>query len=123
MVNVQWKSKEGNVRNKMVHVVAKSIVKALVEKQINELATLMDTLYVTDKDGKPIVSGWNIQAIYKLCVDIFQTRDLRGSSYIETPSKFKHSRCGLVNIQNNDQQCFRYCMLYHQSEKKIMIIR
>ena len=35
----------------------------------------------------------------KLSVGIFQSRDLRGSSYIETPSKLKHAKCGLVNIQ------------------------
>ena len=32
----------------------------------------------------------------KLSVDIFQTQSSRGSSYIETPSKFKHAKCGLV---------------------------
>ena len=40
----------------------------------------------------------------KLSVDIFQTQKFRGSSYIETPSKFKHAKCGLVKLQNNDQQ-------------------
>ena len=39
---------------------------------------MMDTLYLTEKDGKPIGSGWKIQTINKLCVDIFQTRYLRG---------------------------------------------
>ena len=45
-------------------------VKSVVEKQINELATMMDTLYLTDKDGKPIGSGWQIHSINKLCVDV-----------------------------------------------------
>ena len=35
----------------------------------------------------------------RLSVGIFQSRDLRGSSYIETPSKLKHAKCGLVDIQ------------------------
>ena len=104
---MEWKRKEGNVPNKKVSVVAKSIVKAVVEKQLNELATMMDTLYLTDKDGKPIGSGWKIQTINMLCVDIFQTRDIRGSSYIETPCKFKHAKCGLANIQKHDQQCLK----------------
>ena len=63
-------------------------VKSVVEKRINELATMMDALYLTDKDGKSIGSTWKIQTIIKLCVENFQTRDLRGSSYIETPNKF-----------------------------------
>ena len=49
---------------------------------------MMDTLYLSDKDGKPAGSGWTIQTINKLCVDIFQTRVLIGASVIGTPSKF-----------------------------------
>ena len=45
---MEWKRKEGNVPNKKVSVVAKSIVKAVVEKQLNELATMMNTLYLND---------------------------------------------------------------------------
>ena len=75
------------------------MMKAVLEKQPNELATVMDTLYLHDKNGKPIGSGRKIQDITNLCVDIFQTRDLRSSIYIEIPSKFKNANCGLVNIQ------------------------
>ena len=42
----------------------------------------------------------------------------RGSSYIPTPEKLAHPKCGLINIQNQDQECFRWCLLYHQSEQK-----
>ena len=37
---------------------------------------------------------------------------------METPVKFQNLKCGLVNIQNEDDECFRWCMLYHQSQKK-----
>ena len=43
---------------------------------------------------------------------------MRGSSYIPTPARYSNSKCGLINIQNDDQECFRWCMRYHQSEKK-----
>ena len=69
---------------------------------------MMDTLKITDKDGKPIGSGQKITFIDKLCVDkIPKLNFVSNSSYIETPSKFKQPKCGLVNIQNNDQQCFK----------------
>ena len=42
----------------------------------------------------------------------------RGSSYIPTPEALCNSKLGLINIQNNDNECFKYCLLYHQSEKK-----
>ena len=50
-------------------------------------------------------------------IDIYETNPIRGSSYIPTPPKFNNSRCGLINIQNDDQECFRWCLKYHQSAK------
>ena len=44
---------------------------------MNEHATMMDTLYLNDTNSKPIGSGWTIQSINKLCVDIIQTGDLK----------------------------------------------
>ena len=41
----------------------------------------------------------------------------RASSYIPTPEKYSNPKCGLINIKNNDQECFRWCMKYHQSDK------
>ena len=46
-----------------MYVVANSNVKALVEKQIHELDTMMDTVYLNDKDSNPIGRGWKIQYI------------------------------------------------------------
>ena len=50
--------------------------KSVVDKQIDEIATMMGTLYLSDKNGKPIGSGWKIPFFNRLCLDIFQTRDL-----------------------------------------------
>ena len=36
---------------------------AIVKTHINELATMMNTPYLNDKDGNPIGSGWKIQSI------------------------------------------------------------
>ena len=60
---MEWEIKEGNVPHIKVYVVANSNVKALVEKQIHELDTMMDTVYLNDKDSNPIGSGWKIQSI------------------------------------------------------------
>ena len=35
------------------------------------------------------------------------------------PEKFANSRCGLVNIKNEDQECFKWCMKYHQTKKEM----
>ena len=63
-------------------------------------------------------SNWKIKRYNKLCLDFDQTRPSRASSYLETPEKYKNPKCGLINIRNeNDNECFKWCMLYHQSPK------
>ena len=38
------------------------------------------------------------------------TKTIRGSSYIPTPAKFAYPNNGLINIKNNDDKCFKWCM-------------
>ena len=45
------------------------------------------------------------------------SKTIRGSSYIPTPAKFASSNSGLINIKNSDDKCFKWCMVYHQSNK------
>ncbi|MFM7988362.1 MAG: hypothetical protein ACKPKO_54525, partial [Candidatus Fonsibacter sp.] len=68
--------------------------------------------------GQALGSGWSIESIDKLAIDVFETKPIRASSYIPTPAKYSHSKCGLINIKNTtDDECFKWCMLYHQSDK------
>ena len=92
-------------------------MKQVLHKLIDELSTKSETLEQVDKDGKPIGSGWAIVKFDKLSIDIFETKALRASSYIPTPEKYCKSMCGLVNIQNDDELCFQWCLRYHQSAK------
>ena len=38
---------------------------------------------------------------------------LIGSTYTELPNELKHSRKGLINIQNDDNKCFLWCHVRH----------
>ena len=38
---------------------------------------------------------------------------LIGSTYIELPDQLKHSRKGLINIKNNDNECFLWYHIRH----------
>ena len=62
-------------------------------------------------------SGWVLRKIHYLFIESFSIKPIRGSSYIPTPEKFSNSFCGLINIKNEDNECFRWCMKYHQSKK------
>ena len=62
--------------------------------------------------------------LFKIDLKGFTTKAERGSSWIPTPEKYNNAKCGLINIKNEDgNECFKWCMKYHQSEKKEQIHR
>jgi hypothetical protein len=62
-------------------------------------------------------SGWVIDHFMGLFITTYNIPAARGGSYIETPQELKNSKFGLINIKNDDDECFKYCLLYHQSQK------
>ena len=65
-------------------------------------------------------SNWRILSVNFQYIDILLYKPLEASSYIELPPELQHSRKGLVNIKNEDQKCFVYCLLYHLHQDKII---
>ena len=63
-------------------------------------------------------SGWSLKQVVGLFITTYTQKPSRGSSYIQTPEALRYPKLGLINIKNDDQECFKYCMLYHQSEKR-----
>jgi len=59
-------------------------------------------------------SGLTFNSIKHYEFSSFKMSNNRGGSYIETPNKILNSRCGLINIKNDDNNCFYWCLLYHQ---------
>ena len=62
-------------------------------------------------------SRWSVFKFLNIILQGFTIRAERGSSYIPTPEKFSNPKCGLINIQNDDNECFKWCMKYHQTKK------
>ena len=74
--------------------------------QVAELKHVFDM--VGDKiDG----SNWKLKDYINFTVEVFKIRPTRGSSYIPTPTRFSNPKCGLINIRNEDNQCFKWCMM------------
>ncbi len=53
-------------------------------------------------------------------VNISKYETLRGGSYIELDEFLKNKKC-CINIQNEDDKCLMYCVLYHIHQDKIKI--
>ena len=84
-------------------------------------ATSLDTALATakqeliDKIDQFVAggSGWVIDSLEEIYLVLSTYDPLRGSSYIELPKKFRNAKKWLLNIRNNVQKCFLWCVLAH----------
>ena len=58
-------------------------------------------------------SGWVIVRIHKLYFNVVSYVPLKGRSYFPLPEELRNSRKGLINIKNDDNECFRWCHVRH----------
>ena len=58
-------------------------------------------------------SGWTIQSVDTHYLNIAKYEPMKGSSYIKLPSELRNSKKGLINMKNEDNECFRWCHIRH----------
>jgi predicted component of type VI protein secretion system len=63
------------------------------------------------------IDSWSLDRFFYIVITCYTINPPRAASYIPTPSPYNNPKCGLVNIQNDDNKCFMWCLKYHQSEK------
>ena len=54
-------------------------------------------------------SGWIIDNIEAIFIDISNYDTLAGSSYLQLPPELNNSMKALINIENKDNECFKWC--------------
>ena len=90
---------------------AKTITKVDdIEPELN--TSRQEILNVIDKwvsEG----SGWVIDRIDSHYINFTLYKSLNGSSYIELPMELRNSKKGLINMKNEDEECFRWCHIRH----------
>ena len=58
-------------------------------------------------------SGWTIQSVDSHYLNIAKYEPMKGSSYIKLPNELRNSKKGLINMKNEDNECFRWCHIRH----------
>ena len=58
-------------------------------------------------------SGWVIQSVDSHFINLVKYEPLKGSSYIQLPTELRNSAKGLINLKNDDNECFRWCHTRH----------
>ena len=64
-------------------------------------------------------SGWTIQSVNNHYINTVKYQPMHGSSYIQLPPELRNSAKGLINLKNDDNECFRWChirYLNHQNK-------
>ena len=90
---------------------AKTITKADdIEPELN--MSSQEILNVIDKWVSEGL-GWVIDRIDSHYINVTLYKPLNGSSYIELPTELRNSKKGLINMKNEDEECFRWCHIRH----------
>ena len=58
-------------------------------------------------------SQWVIDQILDHYLNIINYQPLRGGSYLELPEELRNSKKGLINLKNDDNKCFLWCLVRH----------
>ena len=63
-------------------------------------------------------SGWTIQSVDGHYLNVVKYKPLKGSSYIPLPKELRNSAKGIINMKNNDDECFRWCHIRYLLPQK-----
>ena len=58
-------------------------------------------------------SGWTIQSVGGHYINIVKYEPIKGDAFIQLPTELRNSAKGLINIKNEDNECFRLCHIRH----------
>src|SRR5207244_3412701 len=61
---------------------------------------------------------WHLVRIIHVDLKLREYKPLSGSNYIELPDWISAKKA-TINIKNDDQKCFKYCMSYHKHKHEI----
>ena len=54
-------------------------------------------------------SGWTVESVDNHYLNVVKYEPMKGSSYIKLPQELRHHKKGLINMKNEDNECFRWC--------------
>ena len=103
---------KGNGEIEYSSVYFNSMTKSVINSEFSLDKSFQEVLYRIDScinEG----SGWLIESINGEYVNISVYSPLVGSSFVKLPNELKNPNKGLINIKNNDNQCFLWCYVRH----------
>jgi len=95
---------------------------ALLAVQTNNAKDLLNALDKFSeglKDKMMATSSYviSIQAPVSITVNVYKTASYKVGSYVELSKTIQNKKC-VVNIKNQDDNCLKYCVVYHLNKDK-----
>ena len=64
-------------------------------------------------------SGWTIDGVLEHYFNVVNYKPLGGKSYIPLPKELQNNLKGLINLKNEDNECFRWCHIRHLNPQEV----
>ncbi|XP_073845092.1 uncharacterized protein [Musca autumnalis] len=104
------KSTESTTTEQVFNHISKSVVVSLGD-DLEEIFTNHENELVDKSDEfQERGSGWALEKLLKIDVNIKKVNLTRGSQFIPTPPSLR-SKGACINIKNKDENCFKWCMV------------
>ena len=58
-------------------------------------------------------SGWSVSKLLEFRLKIAKHIPIKGSSYLELPEKYRNPKFRLIDMKNQDEECFKWCVARH----------
>ena len=94
------KVEQNQFATKHAKTITRTTYKQIVDDAMEELLTQLHEFQVKE-------TGWKVVSINNLNMDTLKIKAARRSSWIPTPERYSNAKCGLINIKNEDQECFK----------------
>ena len=86
----------------------KPTLKMSQEKKMKDIAEWL-------KEG----SGWTTDGVLEHYFNLVNYKPLEGKSYIPLPKELQNSLKGLINVKNEDNECFRWCHIRYLNPQEV----
>ena len=64
-------------------------------------------------------SGWTIDGVLEHYFNVVNYKPLEGKSYIPLPKELQNNLKGLINLKNENNECFRWCHIRHLNPQEV----
>ena len=114
ILNITFEKQSGNEKT-IKSAYFNSKAQTIINKTQNELALNLSKQQIFNNISQWISEGsnWRIKSVDNHFINIVKCDPLKGNSYTKLPKELQSSKKGLINLQNQDNECFRNCHILH----------